>query len=487
MSVPEFVPNVIAGTECPAVDGETFENLNPATGASLGAVARSKGADVDRAIGAACDAQAGWAATNIVQRGNLLRDVAQRMGERKEEIAAIVAAESGKIRSHAMGEADAAIEMGFFVAGEGRRYYGRTTTASMDHRSVMTVRQPLGVAALITASNTPIANVAWKAFPSMLCGNASVMKPSEDTPATAWIFADICREVGIPPGVFNVVQGLGAEAGPPLVEDARVDLVSFTGGHKTGSWIQKVAGERLAKVCLELGGKNALVVCDDADLDHAEQWVLASSFSNAGQRCAASSRIIVFDAIYDAFVGRLVQAAGELKLGTGDDDYLGPVINERQLNNMLSAVQDATDAGGRILVGGERATDSGLADGFYMRPTLIDGVSPDDPISQSELFGPVAVVYRVADLEEAIAVANNSNFGLTSCIHTGNVHRAMQYANRVEAGVVVVNGGTHGSEPHMGFGGLKNSGNGWREAGVEALDVYSDWKYINIITDPGQC
>jgi aldehyde dehydrogenase (NAD+) len=357
----------------------------------------------------------------------------------------------------------------------------------MDHRTVMTVRQPLGVAALIIASNTPIANVAWKAFPSMLCGNASIMKPSEDTPATAWIFAEICSDVGIPPGVFNVVQGLGAEAGPPLVEDPRVALVSFTGGHKTGSWIQKVAGERLAKVCLELGGKNALVVCDDADLDRAEEWVLASSFSNAGQRCAASSRIIVFDTIYDAFVDRLVKAAGELTLGTGDDDFLGPVINERQLQNMLSAIQAASDAGARILVGGDRASENGLANGFYMRPTLIDGVTPDDSISQSELFGPVAVLYRVAGLEEAIAVANNSNFGLTSCIHTGNVHRAMQYAERVEAGVVVVNGGTHGSEPHMGFGGLKNSGTGWREAGVEALDVYSDWKYINVITDPERC
>ena len=482
--MPEMVPNYIAGNMQAATGNATFAKLSPHSGAEIARVARSQTTDVNYAIEAAAAAQPAWADTTVVARGELMRDIALRMVDRKQEIAEIVAAETGKAVAHALGETDAAIEMGFFVAGEGRRYYGRTTTATMAHRTVMTLRQPLGIASLIIASNTPIANVAWKAFPSMLCGNGSIMKPSEDTPATAWVFADICREVGLPPGVFNVVQGLGPEVGPALVEDPRIDLVSFTGGHKTGSFIQKVAGERLAKVCLELGGKNALVVCDDADLENAQKWVLASAFSNAGQRCAAASRIVVFDSIYDEFRDRLVAAARELSVGPGNDDFLGPVINEKQLGNMVAAVEQAATEGAVVSVGGSRLTDPEHAAGFYMAPTIVENVSPDAEISQAELFGPITILYRVADLSEALDVVNNSTFGLTSTIHTASLHRAMRYAEKAEAGVVVVNGGTHGSEPHMGFGGLKNSGTGWREAGVEALDVYSDWKYVNLIVDP---
>ena len=482
--MPEMVPNYIAGNMQAATGNATFAKLSPHSGAEIARVARSQTTDVNYAIEAAAAAQPAWADTTVVARGELMRDIALRMVDRKQEIAEIVAAETGKAVAHALGETDAAIEMGFFVAGEGRRYYGRTTTATMAHRTVMTLRQPLGIASLIIASNTPIANVAWKAFPSMLCGNGSIMKPSEDTPATAWVFADICREVGLPPGVFNVVQGLGPEVGPALVEDPRIDLVSFTGGHKTGSFIQTVAGERLAKVCLELGGKNALVVCDDADLENAQKWVLASAFSNAGQRCAAASRIVVFDSIYDEFRDRLVAAARELSVGPGNDDFLGPVINEKQLGNMVAAVEQAATEGAVVSVGGSRLMDPEHAAGFYMAPTIVENVSPDAEISQAELFGPITILYRVADLSEALDVVNNSTFGLTSTIHTASLHRAMRYAEKAEAGVVVVNGGTHGSEPHMGFGGLKNSGTGWREAGVEALDVYSDWKYVNLIVDP---
>jgi acyl-CoA reductase-like NAD-dependent aldehyde dehydrogenase len=479
------INNYIGGEWLSAISGDTFGNINPHDGREICRVARSGVDDVRRAIDVAKAAQGQWAALTSVARGDLLRDVALRMMVRKEEIAAIVAEESGKAMAHALGETQAAIEMGMFIAGEGRRNYGKTMGASMANRQVLTVRQPLGVAALIIASNTPIANVAWKAFPSMFCGNASIMKPSEDTPGTAAIFAEICDECGIPAGVFNVVQGLGGEAGLPLVESRDVDLVSFTGGHKTGAVVNRIAGERLAKVCMELGGKNALTVCDDADLERALYWVLASAFSNAGQRCAAGSRIIVFDQIYDAFRDRLVEATKTLTMGVADHDFLGPVINPRQLDNMLAGVQQARDEGARILVGGERSAHPAHRGGFYMQPTVIEGASVDASISRDELFGPITCLYRVVNLDEAIALANNSWFGLTSAIHTRNLHRAMEYFNRVQAGVVVVNGGTHGSEPHMGFGGVKNSGTGWREAGVEALDVYSDWKYINMIGNPG--
>jgi aldehyde dehydrogenase (NAD+) len=345
---------------------------------------------------------------------------------------------------------------------------------------------PLGVAGLIIASNTPIANVAWKAFPSMLCGNASILKPSEDTPATARIFAECCADAGIPAGVFNVIQGLGPEAGVALVESPAVDLVSFTGSCGTGRSIQCAAGARLAKVCMELGGKNALVVCDDADLDNAERWVLASAFSNAGQRCAAASRILVFDAIYAEFCDRLARATAALKVGPEEDAFLGPVINETHLNNLLTAIERAVHQGARVLAGGQRLRGQGRSDGYYLAPTLLDGLDGGAETARTELFGPVATLFRVEDLDAAIALANDSDYGLTASIHTASIHRAMIFARRIETGVVVVNGGTHGSEPHMGFGGVKSSGTGWREAGVEALDVYSDWKYINLIHDPSK-
>jgi aldehyde dehydrogenase (NAD+) len=481
--VPEFIPNYIGGKMCAALSGKQLDKYNPHSGQVLTRCARSDASDMAAAIASARSAQASWQHMTAVARGDLMRDIALRMREKADEIAAIVAAETGKSFGQAMGETQAAIEMGFFVAGEGRRNYGRTTTASMANRTVMTIRQPVGLAALIIAANTPIANVAWKAFPAMFCGNVSIMKPSEDTPATAWIFARICDEVGIPAGVFNVVQGVGREAGSALVDAPEVDLISFTGSCETGRAIQKVAAPRLKKTCMELGGKNALVVCDDADLELAVNWVIQSAFSNAGQRCAAASRIVVFDKIYQAFRERLLEATVRLRLGPTDEDFTGPVINEASLVRILQAVREAKEQGATILCGGGRS-NAPEHPGYYVLPTILENVQPNWPISQNELFGPVTVLYRVGDFHEALALVNDSRYGLTASIHTASVHRAMRFAEEAQAGVVVVNGGTHGSEPHMGFGGVKDSGTGWREAGTEALDVYSEWKYVNLITDP---
>jgi aldehyde dehydrogenase (NAD+) len=371
--------------------------------------------------------------------------------------------------------------MGFFVAGEGRRFYGQTTTSAVPNKTAMVVRQPLGVAGLIIAANTPIANVAWKAFPALLCGNAAIMKASEDTPLSAWAFGVLAREAGVPEGVYSTVHGFGEEAGAPLVEHPDVAVVSFTGSCEVGRWIAETAGRRLAKVCLELGGKNPLIVCDDADLGNAVTWTIGSAFSNAGQRCAAGSRIIVFDAVYDRFKTMLVERTAALKVGTADTDDYGPVINEQQMINMLASVERARAAGAVVLTGGHRIG----SDGFFVAPTLIEQVGPNDEISRSELFGPITCLYRVRDFEEAVAVANDSSFGLTASIHTQNIHRAMAFIGRIQAGVAVVNGGTYGSEPHMPFGGLKQSGNGWREAGTQALDVYSDLKTVYVIHNPG--
>jgi acyl-CoA reductase-like NAD-dependent aldehyde dehydrogenase len=362
--------------------------------------------------------------------------------------------------------------MGFFVAGEGRRFYGRTTTSATANRTVMAVRQPVGVAGLIVSFNTPLPNYAWKAFPAVFCGNAAVLKPSEETPASAWFFGELCREAGLPPGVLGVVQGLGPEAGPPLVESPDVRLVSFTGSAATGRSVQERAGRRLAKVVLELGGKNALVVCDDAALDRAVEWSLASAFSNAGQRCAAASRIVVFDAVYERFRDRLLAGARDYEAG--------PVISEASLERILAVLGRAVENGATVAAGGGRLARPG----WWLAPTVLEGAPPDAEVSCTELFGPVTILYRVRGLDEAIALVNDSPYGLTSAIHTASLHRAMRFSEEVQAGVVVVNGGTHGSEPHMGFGGVKQSGTGWREAGVEALDVYTDWKYVNLIADP---
>jgi alpha-ketoglutaric semialdehyde dehydrogenase len=472
---PAEVPNLVGGTAAPAASGEWLEKRRPADGELLCRVARSDAPDMGAAVSAARAAQEAWAERTVVERGDLVREIALALREKREALSAAVVEETGKSQALALGETDAAIEMGLFVAGEGRRYYGRTTTASMAHRTVMTVRQPLGVAGLIISFNTPLPNVAWKVFPAVLCGNAAVLKPSEETPVSAHLLATVCYEAGLPPGVLNVVQGLGAEAGAALVEHPDVDLVSFTGSAGTGRWIAETAGRRLAKVCLELGGKNALVVCDDADLEGAVGWSVQSAFSNAGQRCAAASRIVVEDVVYEEFRGRFVEAAEVF-------DDTGPVISEASLERILAAVDRACDDGATVLTGGERLARSG----WWMPPTVVEGAAVDAYVSCTELFGPVAVLYRVRDLDEAIEVVNASPYGLTAAIHTQSLHRAMRFAEKAQAGVVVVNGGTHGSEPHMGFGGVKQSGTGWREAGVEALDVYSDWKYVNLISEPAR-
>src|SRR5215510_8180037 len=484
--IPARIPNQIGHVDMMADVGRSFAKMNPATGRQLCEVARSTRVDVELAVRKATAAQPAWAAMTVVRRGDILRQIALLMRQHRDEIARLVAMETGKSRKDALGETDAAIEMGFFVAGEGRRFYGQTTTSAVPNKSAMVVRQPLGVAGLIIAANTPIANVAWKAFPALLCGNAAILKAAEDTPLSAWAFGVLAREAGVPAGVYSTIHGFGEEAGAPLVEHPDVAIVSFTGSCEVGRYIAESAGRRLAKTCLELGGKNPLIVCDDADLQNAVTWTIGSAFSNAGQRCAAGSRILVFDAVYDRFTSMLVEAATRLKVGTADTADYGPVINEQQMTSMLAAVARAKAAGAVVLTGGCRMTDPGLEDGYFVAPTIIEHVGPRDEITRSELFGPITCLYRAKDFEDAIALANDSPFGLTASIHTQNLNRAMTFLSRIQSGVAVVNGGMYGSEPHLPFGGLRQSGNGWREAGTQALDVYSDLKTVYINHNPNQ-
>src|SRR6186713_1276810 len=358
-SIPAVVPNLVAGADALAADGGTFAKIDPATGRELCRVARSTASDVRLAVEVARQAQPAWAGMTPVKRGDILRQIALLMREHREAIATLVARETGKSKKDALGETDAAIEMGFFVAGEGRRFYGQTTTSAVPNRSAMVMRQPLGVAGLIIAANTPIANVAWKAFPALLCGNAAILKAAEDTPLSAWAFAELAREAGVPDGVYTTLHGFGEEAGAPLVEHPDVAIVSFTGSCEVGRWIAETAGRRLAKVCLELGGKNPLIVCDDADLANAVTWTVGSAFSNAGQRCAAGSRILVFDAVYDQFRDLVVERAEAMKVGSGDEDDFGPVINEEQMTNMLASVERARANGASIITGGRRLSGAG--------------------------------------------------------------------------------------------------------------------------------
>ena len=484
--LPDTILNWINGKEASAIEGKTFVKLSPHNGQQMCNVVRSQKSDVAKAVKVAKCSQESWADVPAVQRGYILHQVCNALEKYQDEIADIVALETGKSYKEAFGETGGAIALGRFYAGEGQRLYGRTTTSSVVNKYASTIRQPCGVAGLIIAANTPIANVAWKAFPALICGNAVVLKAAEDTPATAWIFSRIAHESGLPDGVLNVIQGIGIEAGGPLVEHEDVDVISFTGSTEVGRRIAEVAGRRLAKVSLELGGKNPLVVCDDADLENAVQWACLSAFSNAGQRCASGSRIIVFDEVYEEFIKRLVDETAKLRIGPDDNDDLGPVINERQLKNMLSSVASARNNGASILYGGGRISDAEHTDGYYMQPTIIADVEQTAEISACELFGPITILYRARDFNHAMELANDSPYGLTASIHTQNYHRAIQFSHKVKCGATVVNAGTYGSEPHMPFGGMRQSGNGSREPGTEALDIYTELKDIYMVVDPDQ-
>jgi aldehyde dehydrogenase (NAD+) len=484
LDIPQTIPNWIEGREADALAGETVAKHAPATGREICRAARSRSADVARAIASAAAAFPAWSAQSPVARGDCLMRIARAVHGHQDEVAAVVAAETGMSLKAALAETGAAVALGEFMAGEGRRLYGRTTTSAAPNKWAMTVREPLGVAGLIIAANTPIANVAWKVFPALVCGNTAVLKAAEDAPATAWLFGRLAHEAGLPPGVLNVVQGLGAEAGAPLAADPRVAVVSFTGSTAVGREIARVTGSRLARCSLELGGKNPLVVCDDADLENAAHWTVLSAFSNAGQRCAAGSRIIVCEPVYAAFRAMLVERIRRLRVGPGEEDDFGPVISAGQLDAMLKAVAHARAAGAAVLTGGVRLDDPAHAGGFYLAPTLIENAAPDAGISTTEIFGPVACLYRARDFAQALDLANRSSYGLTACIHTRSLHRALEFARRVQAGVAVVNAGTYGSEPHMPFGGVKQSGNGSREPGTEALDVYSNLKNVIMAFDP---
>jgi len=486
MTTYPHIPNWINGQEVIPSSEVWLDKYDPHTGKLLCKVADSSVGDVQNAIGAAHDACTEWAEQTPVKRGQILADIVAVMKRRADELTDRIALETGKPPQDAKGEVGGAILQAEYWAGEGMRLYGRSLTSGTPGKHSHTVRQPRGVAGLIVPANTPIANIAWKTFPALICGNTVVMKAAEDSPYIALLFAQVTKEAGLPDGIFNVIQGRGQRAGAALVEDSRVAVISFTGSTGVGRWIAEVGGRRLARVSLELGGKNPFIVCDDADIDQAVHWASLSAFSNAGQRCAAGSRILVFQHIYDQFRDTLIAKANSLKLGTAAGCDLGPVVNQRQQQNILAAIEHAKTEGGTLLCGGGAPTVPDLANGYYIQPTVIEGLQPSAQLSCKELFGPVVTLHPVADIHEALALANATEYGLTAAIHTRNIDRAIWFAQRVKAGVANINLGTFGSEPHMPFGGFGASGNGTREPGIEALDVYSELKNISILVRPNR-
>ncbi len=475
---------------CSLIDGQAIETkvqsiiINPHDGEEIGQLHHASISEVAKAVSVAKASQAKWAAVPAVERGRILHVACNIIEERAEELSRIVALEAGKSLGNAMGETTGAVLCGRFFAGEGQRMFGRTMPSGSPNKSAMTVREPCGVASLIAAANTPAPNFAWKVFPALICGNSVVFKPSEDTPLSADWMARALIEAGVPAGVLNVLQGLGQEIGPALCNHDDVDVISFTGSTRVGREIAEQAGRNLKKVSLELGGKNAFIVCDDADLDKAVHWASLSAFSNAGQRCASGSRFIIMDSVYDEFVEKFTANASGLKLGISNSSDLGPVINKRQHANILSSIKQAQKEGAKLLCGGSQPVLDDIKNGLYIEPTLIEDAAPDAMISKTELFGPVGILYRVNSFDEAIELANNSPYGLTGTIHTKSWDRAWLFTNMISTGVAVVNAGTFGSEPHMPFGGLRSSGNGTREPGTEALDVYTELKDIYLITEP---
>jgi len=483
---PKKVIHWIGDKEVRPASGKFFPKMNPADGDVLTLVAKGDKRDVVKALASAEKGLAAWSGVPVVKRAEILRDAVLRMRERKDELAEIVAVESGKSKKLALGEVDAAIECGFFFAGEGRRFFGEVLPTAVPNRSVKMVREPIGIGALITPFNNPVAGVAWKIFPALLCGNAVILKSHEYTPYVAVWYAKVFKEAGLPMGVISVLQGTGSEVGAPLVADSRIAFVSLTGSVATGEKILKATAGRLAKVSIEAGGKNPFVVCDDADLEKAASIAVSAAFVDAGQRCAAASRIIIFDKVYEKFKKLFLQKVTTLKVGIADTDDYGAIISEKRLKEIINTVRRAQKRRAIILTGGNRLTGEEYKKGYFMAPTVLERVSPKDEISQKELFGPVVALYRVKNLDEAIWLSNDSQYKLSGAIHTSSIHRAEEFVRRYHAGVVRVNGPTHGSEPHMPFGGMGLSGNGWREPGTLALDFYSEWKQVSVDYDKGR-
>jgi aldehyde dehydrogenase (NAD+) len=475
-----LVRNYIDGKWVDARSGDTFPTINPATEERIAGVARSDAGDVDAAAAAAAAAYAAWRLTPAPKRGEVLYRIGQLLVERKEQLAQLLTREMGKVIAEARGDVQEAIDMAFYMGGEGRRLLGYTAPVELPNKFGMAVREPIGVCAIITPWNFPIAIPSWKIFPAIVAGNTVVFKPSPETPALAGEFVRVFEEAGLPPGVLNLVVGLGADVGQALVAHSQVRAVSFTGSTAAGRAIAAEAGRLGKPVSLEMGGKNAIIVMDDADLDLALEATLWSAFGTTGQRCTACSRVIVHRRAHAEFVDRLVERTHALKIGDGLDPSVdvGPVINRPALEKIDRYVKIGRGEGARCVAGGRGQANGGR--GFFYEPTVFDDVQPDMRIAQEEIFGPVLSIIEAGDLDEAVRLSNATGYGLSSSIFTQNVNAAFRAMRDLTTGIVYVNHGTTGAEIQFPFGGTRGTGNGHREAGQTALDAFTEWKAIYV-------
>jgi alpha-ketoglutaric semialdehyde dehydrogenase len=478
----ERFKNYIGGEWVDASGGETFESLIPATGEPIGEFPRSTPEDVDRAVAAAKEAFESWRLVPAPKRAEVLYRFANLLVQHKDDLTDLMSREMGKVKAEAGGDVQEAIDMTLYMAGEGRRLFGQTTPSELPDKFQMSVRMPIGVVGVITPWNFPIAIPSWKIAPALVCGNTVVFKPAEDTPLLAERFVELLEESGLPPGVVNVVHGFGEEVGEAIVKHSDVPVITFTGSRETGVRVTHTAADQLKVVHLELGGKNAILVMDDASLDLAVDGIVWSAFGTSGQRCTAASRVIVHEKVYGELQKRLVAAAERMRLGPGweDETDLGPVINRAAIEKIHSYTGIGKDEGAKLLTGGEPASGNGLDDGFYYRPTIFGDVAPDMRIAQEEIFGPTTALIPVKDFDEAIRVANDVKYGLSSSIFTQDVNRAFRAMRDLQTGITYINAGTTGAEVHLPFGGTKDTGNGHREAGQAALDVFTEWKSLYI-------
>ena len=460
--------------------GEVFDDINPATLESLATIQVAGDEDVERAIDAAEEGFRLWSEIPAPKRAEILFRAARILKERKEELAVLMTKEMGKVLPETRGDIQEAIDITNYAAGEGRRMFGETTTSELKEKFCMTMLRPIGVVGLITPWNFPAAIPAWKIMPALVAGNAIIFKPASDTPLLALKLVEVLNEAGLPPGVINLITGPGGTVGKAIVQHPRIKAVSFTGSLDTGKWIMEECSKTMKRVSLELGGKNPVIVMDDANLELALEGVLWGSFGTTGQRCTATSRLILHEKIQDEFIKRLLAKAKALRIGNGllPETDIGPVINKAQLEKIERYVKIGKEEGATLLLGGNRI-DPGLP-GYFFEPTIFADVMPDMRIAQEEIFGPVLGIFTVSGLAEAIELANKTKYGLSSAIYTGNVGNAFKAIEKIEAGITYVNAPTIGAEVHLPFGGVKGTGNGFREAGTEAIKEFSEVKAVYI-------
>ncbi|HTO76314.1 MAG TPA: aldehyde dehydrogenase family protein [Thermoanaerobaculia bacterium] len=479
----ETQSNYIGGKWVPAASGKTFEDRNPADNDDVvGVFAEGGAADVEAAVAAAKKAFPAWRDTPAPRRAEILYAAGRILERDKEKLARLMTREMGKVLTETRGDVQEAIDMAYLAAGEGRRLFGYTTPSELPNKFAMCVRQPIGVCAFVTPWNFPMAIPAWKSMAALIAGNTIVIKPATDTPASVVALAKVLEEAGLPAGVFNVVMGSGGAVGDPLVSHPDVKVVSFTGSTEVGRRISVACAPTFKRVHLEMGGKNAILVLDDADVDLAVDGAIWGAFGTTGQRCTASSRLLVHRKVYDDFVGKLAARAKKLKVGNGLDAgiEMGPCVSEKQRENVARYVEIGKKEGAKLVTGGSKLSDGRLAKGWFFEPTIFADADARMRVACEEIFGPVTTVVPIGSLEEGIRIANSVVYGLSGSIYTRDVNKAFTAMREFETGIFYVNSSTIGAEVHLPFGGIKDTGNGHREAGIAGIEVFTEWKSIYV-------